>query len=124
MPIILEESRIPKILSKFTPINIYAITLGPIIICRDKIPPKTLRHEMIHYHQYKELFYIGFLLIYLYDFLYNAIILNKGFSSQAYRDIRFEQEAYSNDHDKIYLTGRERFAWKNYKLKKEDNTEV
>ena len=67
MPIILEESKIPKILSKFTPINIYAITLGPIIICRDKIPPKTLRHELIHYHQYKELFYIGFLLIYLYE---------------------------------------------------------
>ena len=119
MPIILQNSRIPKILSKFTPINIYAITLGPFIICRETLPPKTLRHELIHYHQYKELFYIGFLLIYLYDFLYNAIILKKGFSSQSYRDIRFEQEAYGHDHDKMYLTNREKFAWIKYKLKKE-----
>jgi hypothetical protein len=63
-------------------------------------------------------------LIYLYDFLYNAIILKKGFSSHAYRDIRFEQEAYNNDHDKIYLISREKFAWKNYKLKKEDSTKA
>ena len=60
MPIILQNSKIPKILSKFTPINIYAITLGPIIICREAIPPKTLRHELIHYHQYKNYFILDF----------------------------------------------------------------
>lgn len=118
MPIILENSKIPKILSKFTPINIYAITLGPFIICKDKITDKTLRHEMIHYTQYKELFYIGFLLIYLYDFLYNAIILKKGFTRTSYKNIRFEQEAYDNDHDKMYLSNREKYAWKKYKLRK------
>ena len=118
MPIILEESKIPKILSKFTPINIYAITLGPLIICRDKISPKTLRHEMIHYTQYKELLYFGFLLVYLYDYLYSAIILKMGFTREAYRNIRFEQEAYSHDHDKVYLASRKKYAWKNYRLKK------
>jgi len=119
MPIILQNSRIPKILSKFTPINIYAITLGPFIFCRETLPPKVLRHELIHYQQYKELFYIGFLLIYLYDFLYNTMIFKKGFSRKSYRSIRFEQEAYSNDHDKMYLANREKFAWRKYKLKKD-----
>ena len=116
MPIILENSKIPKILSKFTPININAITLGPFIISRGKMSDDTLRHEMIHYVQYKELFYIGFLIIYLYDFLYNAIILKQGLSSSSYRNIRFEKEAYDNDHDKTYLANREKFAWKKYRL--------
>lgn len=35
--------------------DIYAITLGPLIICKEKLPHRSLRHEMIHYHQYKEI---------------------------------------------------------------------
>ena len=123
MPIILEDSKIPKILSKFTPIDIYAITLGPLIICKEKLPPRTLRHEMIHYYQYKELFYIGFLLLYLYDFLYSAFILKMGFTRESYMNIRFEQEAHSNDENTVYLTNREKHAWKKYSLKKADVNE-
>jgi len=117
MAIILENSKIPVILSKFTPINIHAITLGPFIICRGKMSDKTLRHEMIHYIQYKELLYFGFLLVYLYDYLYSALVLKMGFTRESYRNIRFEQEAYDHDHDKIYLSSREKYAWKNYRLK-------
>ena len=48
------------------------------------------------------------------------MILKKGFSSESYRNIRFEQEAYSNDHDKMYLANREKFAWIKYRLKKDE----
>ena len=73
-PIFIENSKIPVWLSKFAPINIWAITLGPVVICRGVLSEKTKRHETIHYMQYKELWFIGFLLIYLWDFLFSAII--------------------------------------------------
>lgn len=115
-PIFVENSKIPVWLSKFAPINIWAITLGPVVICRGTLSKKTKRHETIHYLQYKELWFIGFLLIYLWDFLFSAIFRGKGFSRSSYLSIRFEQEAWNNDEDIEYLEKREKFAWKKYKL--------
>ena len=54
--------------------------------------------------------------MYLYDYLYAAIIKKKGFSREAYLAIRFEQEAYDNDHDLEYLNSRKKYHWKSYPL--------
>ena len=115
-PIFIENSKIPVWLSKIAPININAITLGPIVLSRGVLSERVKRHETIHFMQYKELFFIGFLLIYLYDYLYAAIIKKKGFSRESYLAIRFEQEAYDNDHDLEYLEKRKKNAWKSYPL--------
>ena len=115
-PIFIENSKIPVWLSKIAPINISAITLGPIVLSRGVLSERVKRHETIHFMQYKELFFIGFLLIYLYDYLYAAIIKKKGFSREAYLAIRFEQEAYDNDHKEDYLENRKPFCWKKYPL--------
>ena len=115
-PIFIENSKIPVWLSKVAPININAITLGPIVLSRGVLSERVKRHETIHFMQYKELFFIGFLLIYLYDYLYAAIIKKKGFSRESYLAIRFEQEAYDNDHDLEYLEKRQKKAWKKYPL--------
>lgn len=115
-PIFIENSKIPVWLSKFSPININAITLGPIVLSRGTLSERVKRHETIHFMQYKELLFIGFLLIYVYDYLYSAIIKKKGFSRDAYLSIRFEQEAYDNDHDVDYLENRKEFHWKSYPL--------
>ena len=115
-PIFIENSKIPVWLSKIAPINISAITLGPIVLSRGVLSERVKRHETIHFMQYKELFFIGFLLIYLYDYLYAAIIKKKGFSREAYLAIRFEQEAYDNDHKEDYLENRKTFYWKKYPL--------
>ena len=111
-----ENSKVPVILSKFAPIEIYAITLGPWVFCRGELPESTKRHETIHYLQYKELWFIGFLFIYLFDFLWAAIISGKGFSRESYLAVRFEQEAWDKDSEEDYLEKRKSFSWRNYKL--------
>ena len=111
-----ENSRLPKFLSKFAPIEIWAITLGPFVFCSGVLSDKTKRHETIHFFQYKETLWIGFLLIYIFDFLWAAIVKKKGFSRKAYLSIRFEQEAWHCDDYVDCLENREPYAWKNYPL--------
>lgn len=110
-PLFFEDSKVPVWLSKFAPIEINAITLFCFVFSRGKIAEKTKRHETIHFQQYLETFVIGFLLIYLFDFLYAAIIKKKGFTREAYLAIRFEQEAWECDDYINYLSIRKRFAW-------------
>lgn len=87
--------------------------LGLILFVRKncRISEKTLNHENIHSAQYKELWYIGFLVLYLYYWIKNLI---KG-SKNAYRDIPFERESYANEVNLDYLSIRKKFAWKNYR---------
>lgn len=73
-----------------------------------KIDEVTLNHESIHTAQWKELWYIGFLLWYVIEWM---VRLKKG---DAYRNIRFEREAYDNENDLEYLKTRERFAFIKY----------
>ena len=115
-PKFFENSKVPKILSKFAPIDIWAITLGPIVFCAGEMSEETKRHETIHFMQYKELYFIGFMLIYVFDFLWAAIVKKKGFTREAYLAIRFEQEAWECDKQEDYLEKREKFSWKKYPL--------
>ena len=52
-----------------TAIKIEAIALGVIVISRHPLTPTVQNHEMIHYHQYRELGFLFFLPIYLWDFV-------------------------------------------------------
>ena len=115
-PFFFENSKIPVWLSKFAPITISAITLGPFVFSRGVLSEKTKRHETIHYLQYLETFFIGFLIIYVYDFMYAALIRRMGFTRRAYLAIRFEQEAWTNHHNENYLDNRIKFAWRTYRL--------
>lgn len=87
-----------------------AINLFGILFVRgDKeLSEVTLNHESIHSAQWKELWYIGFLLWYVIEWL---IRLPKG---NAYRNISFEREAYDNDENLSYLKNRKRFNFLNY----------
>jgi hypothetical protein len=111
-PIIIKNSKVPKLLSWF--INARAITLFPFIFISDEGDEKLIRHESIHIAQYRELFVIGFLLIYLYDFIH-GFIKYKNYND-AYKSIRFEREAYTQEADPHYLEFREQFAWKRYRV--------
>jgi len=73
-----------------------------------KIDDVTLNHESIHTAQWKELWYIGFLLWYVIEWL---IRLSRG---DAYRNISFEKEAYDNEKNMDYLKTRERFNFLKY----------
>ena len=113
-PIFIENSRVPDVLSKVSPINISAITLGLFVFSRETINETTRRHETIHWQQYIETLIIGFPILYMLFWLLGCMKYRNG--KTAYAMIPFEQEAYSCDEDEAYLQNRKRFAWINYKL--------
>ena len=104
-----EHSKVPVILSYLAPITINAICLGPFVFCRGKASERLRRHETIHWEQQKELLIVGFLVVYLYDFLKNT--REFGWSRDAYRFTRAEIEAHTHDEDVEYLDTRVRYRW-------------
>jgi len=67
-------------------------------------------HEFIHIKQWRELWYVGFLIWYIVEFLIRLVA--NGFKfKKAYRGISFEREAYANQGDFSYLKGR---GWFNF----------
>jgi len=109
-PIFIENSKIPIWLSKIAPIEIGAITLGFIVLSRDEMSEITKRHETIHYQQFLETLFIGFVFIYFYDYAINRFV--RGMDGvTAYANIRAEKEAYLNHYDETYLDTRKRYAW-------------
>lgn len=102
-----------------------ALTIGPFIFTkRDTVGERTLRHESIHWEQYKETLIVGFLLIYLLDWLWEALRCSLDHSRGAradgryrplrkrmYRSLLFEREAYAHQDDVEYLNTRHHYAW-------------
>jgi len=88
-----------------------AINLFGILFVRGsaRINERTIRHEAIHTAQMKEMLYIFFYLWYVIEWLIRLFM-----EGNAYRNISFEREAYSNEDDVIYLESRKRFAWIKY----------
>jgi hypothetical protein len=129
--VIIENSRIPGFISKFLPIGaISAFTLWFIVVSDGKIDKITKNHESIHVFQYNDLFVIGFLFIYYFDYAHGIIKYRNDISGinprgkpysdnydKAYYRIRAEQEAYEfEDHD-YYFLFRKKWRWlKKYKV--------
>lgn len=88
------------------------INLFGVLFVRKECEMSTIdiNHESIHTAQMKELWYVGFYVWYLLEWLYRLIM-----EENAYRSISFEREAYSNQNDMYYLNvKREKFAWLKY----------
>jgi len=111
-PIIVKNSIVPSLCSWV--MRVYAITLFPFVFIRDEGDEITVNHETIHFRQYIETLVVGFLVLYLVDFLVGLVKYRN--SSEAYYRIRFEQEAYNNDIYDDYLERRKFFAWWGYKI--------
>ncbi len=111
-PIFVENSRLPAILSKISPIDIWAISLGLFVFCRGEMSAETKNHESIHFKQWVELLFIGFLVLYPLFWIVGLFKYRDG--AHAYMMIPFEQEAYGNDQDLNYLNNRKLYAWVKY----------
>ena len=111
IPIVIENSSIPKYLSIF--INIGAITLWPFVISRTSFNKRVLDHEKIHIRQQQEMLVIGFYIMYVYYWLCGYLVHRD--SQIAYFSIPFEQEAYEKEHDENYLHNRPFWAWRQYR---------
>ena len=92
----------------FLAINLF----GRVFVRRElayKFGAVTLNHEAIHTAQMKELWFVGFYIIYFFEWLYRLVFHTR----TAYKGISFEREAYANEGNLEYLTTRRRFAqWK------------
>ncbi len=106
IPIIKYNDKFLNSLSWF--LRIGGITLFPFVILRKKYKKNKviLNHEKIHIEQQKELLVIGFYLWYVIE--WGVRLFMKG---NAYRNIRFEKEAYTNEKDLNYLKTRKRYNW-------------
>ena len=88
-----------------------AITIGNLIFVRkgSEFTDENYNHECIHAVQQKELYYIGFFIIYLYEYIINLFRYKDSYV--AYRTIGFEQEAYHYQNVSDYLSWRKKNAW-------------
>ena len=112
LPIIIKSRILASLMSIAVVVN--AISLYPFLIVRTNLDEHQMNHELIHFEQQKELYIIGFYTLYVYDFLKGMVKYKD--RTQAYYMIRFEQEAYNNQHDLGYVTGRGKQAWKKYEV--------
>lgn len=108
-PIFIENSRVPVFLSKFAPIEIWAISFGLWVWCRGELSDETKRHETIHFKQQLELLFIFQWVLYVAFWLVGVIRYRDG--KKAYRENPFEREAYKHDGDVDYISSRKPFAW-------------
>ena len=109
-PILIKSRFLTSLLSIVIAIN--AICLFPFIIVRDDLTETQLNHELIHFEQQKELFIVGFYCLYVHDYLKGMVKYRN--KEKAYYRIRFEQEAYANEHELGYAHQRKKGAWKKY----------
>ena len=90
-----------------------AITIWPFIFLLGSEENEVLiNHEKIHLKQWKELFLIGFVVLYFVFFIINMVKMKNW--DMAYRGIPFEMEAYDREGVDGYLNIRKRMAWVNY----------
>jgi hypothetical protein len=92
-----------------------AVTVYPFIFLKYKedLNNKTLlNHEKIHLAQQKELFFIGFFILYFYHFFKIRTYFNN--KTAAYRAICFEKESKINENILDYLINRKKYSWKKY----------
>lgn len=113
-PIFVRNSRVPAFFSWFFPVR--GITLGPFVFTRGEGDPLIDNHEAIHVAQYAELYIVGFLALYVWDF-FVGLVRHRS-AKRAYRAIRFEQEARYGQADLRYLERRPRNAWALYDVRR------
>ena len=109
-PKVIISPRFCKLMSVF--INVYAITLYPFIISKEPLPVITYNHEKIHLVQQRELWVVGFYILYVWYWL-KAVAMGKT-GRDAYYAIPFEKEAYENEKNLKYLKTRKPHAWKGF----------
>lgn len=73
---------------------------------KGKINARILNHESIHTRQMKELLYVFFYILYVAEWVIRLFM-----PGNAYRNLSFEREAYTNEDRDNYLQSRKRFAF-------------
>ena len=103
---ILYTDKFPFIGKDFIAINLF----GVLIARKGKtLTPSTVLHERIHSLQMREMLYVFFYLWYVTEWL--VLLFKYKDRFLAYKNIRFEKEAYRHGDELHYLRHRKRYAW-------------
>ena len=86
-----------------------AVCLFGFIFSIRPLSKEELNHELIHAAQQRELLYLPFFIWYGIEWL--VLLLKYHNGMEAYRHIRFEQEAYKHQHDLAYLEKRKHYRY-------------
>jgi hypothetical protein len=104
------------IFSKFlTPKKFTAIVIFPFLITREKnikSDEVMINHEKIHFRQIIEMFVVPFYIWYGIEFIFRYFQYKNKY--QAYLNISFEREAYTNEKDLNYLKKRSLWGFRGY----------
>lgn len=92
----------------------FCVNLFGTVWARDTswIDKYIINHERIHTAQQRELLFIIFYLLYGLEWLFRLVQYRNWY--EAYKNISFEREAYTNGHDLTYLPRRKFFSWVKY----------
>lgn len=100
------RQRILPIGKRYVAINLFGVLF---IKSGTYVNEELLSHETIHSCQIRELGYIFFYIIYIFEWLF--LLFRYHFDGyRAYRAISFEREAYGNQSDRNYLKRRKKYA--------------
>ncbi|MFY0713564.1 hypothetical protein J1D01_07805 [Seonamhaeicola sp. NFXS20] len=109
------------LISKYlVPKGYLGLTLFPFVFLKAsylKLNKVLINHEKIHLRQQLELAIIPFYVIYILEFFVRLLQYKKW--HLAYRNISFEREAFSKEHDLEYLKNRSFWAFLKYLRKNE-----
>lgn len=99
--------------TKHFPFGSYkAINIFGIVFTKDELNKRELNHELIHTKQMVEMLYVFFYLWYAIEYIIIRIFHDTQHS--AYRDVSFEEEAYTNETILDYIDTRKHYAWFKY----------
>ena len=87
-----------------------AICLFGFVFSVAPLNSRELNHELIHAAQQKELLYLPFFVWYFLEWL--VLLVKYRDHMEAYRHIRFEEEAYRHEDDLSYLKHRKHYHYK------------
>ena len=97
------------------PKNYSGLTVFPFIFLKNKqllADSILLNHEKIHLKQQIELLWIAFFIWYVTEYLMGLIKFRNHY--KAYKNISFENEAYTNENNTKYLINRKPYSFLNY----------
>ena len=91
------------------------MALFPFILVRERrfeFDPVLINHEQIHFRQQLEMLIIPFYILYVLNYLFNLVKYRDRY--EAYRQMYYEREAYTNERDMNYLKKRKMWAFLGY----------
>lgn len=92
----------------------FCVNLFGTVWARDTswIDKYVVNHERIHTAQQRELLFIPFYIFYLIELCVRRLQYHSW--HEAYRNISFEREAYTNGHNLSYLSNRKPYSFIRY----------